>query len=91
MRSTIRRACWASTRGMLIARGDWKARCTSDFVIASKVTRLAIAGSTPSTWVRCQAIASPSRSKSVANQMSLAPFASRRSSVTVFALSPSIS
>jgi len=76
---------------MLIARGVWKARCTSDFVIASNVTRLARPGSTPSTCVRCHAMASPSRSRSVANQTSLAPLASFRSSVTVFTLSRSIS
>ena len=45
------------------------------------------AGSTPSTWVRCQAIASPSRSRSVANQMSRAFLASRLSSATRLALS----
>ena len=91
IRSTIRRACCASTRGMLILRGFSKARCTSDLVIASKVTRFACFGSTFNSSARCQAMASPSRSRSVANQISRAPFASLRSSVTVFFFAESTS
>ena len=84
MRSRIRRACWALTLYSSIGCGWSKARSISLFVIALKTTRFAWEGSTPRMFARCHAIASPSRSRSVANQIWLAPLAALRRSVTVF-------
>src|SRR5581483_11646275 len=64
--SRIRRACWASTRRRSISRGCWNASRIASRVISVNVTRLAEAGSTLSTSATWKAIASPSRSKSVA-------------------------
>ena len=63
-------------------RGSWNAFRIALRVISSNSTRLALSGSTPRSSARCQAIASPSRSRSVANQISLAPFASFFRAVT---------
>ena len=82
MRSRMRRACCAFTRLMSMARGSWNAFRIALRVISSNSTRLAFSGSTPSSSARCHAIASPSRSRSVANQISLAPLASFLSAVT---------
>ena len=64
----MRRACWASTSGMSMSRGASTALRTADFVISLYVTRrngFAPAPG-PSTSFRCQAMASPSRSGSLA-------------------------
>ena len=83
IRSRIRRACCALTRSILIGCGCLKASCTSALVTASNVTRFALIGSIPKSTARCQAIASPSRSRSVANQTSVESAASFLSSETV--------
>ena len=83
-RSRIRRACCASTRFISIDLGRENASATSDFVTASKTTRFASVGEIPSISARCHAMASPSRSRSVANQIALADLASFFSSLTVF-------
>ena len=70
-RSRIRRACWASTFRSSIFCGLAMARSTPLRVISSKSTRLT--GALVSSWpATCQAIASPSRSGSVARKTRLA-------------------
>ena len=82
MRSKMRRACCAFTRLISIGRGASNALRMAPRVISSNSTRFAFNGSTPKSSAKCQAIASPSRSKSVANQISLAFLASFFSAVT---------
>ena len=84
----MRRACCASTSGMSIPRGSATALRTADFVISLYVTRLngflPAAGS--STSCRCHAIASPSRSGSLARYISSADLTADLSSETTFSL-----
>ena len=65
-RSTMRRVCWASTRSMSIWRGCAKASLIADSVISLNVTRSVFSGGTWAASATCQAMASPSRSRSVA-------------------------
>ena len=66
MRSRTRRACCASTRSRSISRGLAMALCTTLRVISLKVTRRALSSGRFSSSFRCQLMASPSRSGSVA-------------------------
>ena len=70
----MRRACWALTNCMSISRGFRNASSTASLVISWNTTRLGgLARSCHSAAVwRCQEIASPSRSGSVAKKISLA-------------------
>jgi len=65
-RSRIRRACWALTKLASMSRGAWSALRTASFVTSWNSIRLIL----ELTWLRiearCQEIASPSRSGSVA-------------------------
>ena len=72
---------------MSMARGCSKASRISRSVMALKTTRLAESTSWLSASAKCQEMASPSRSRSVANQTVLAALAFFRSSVMVFLLS----
>jgi hypothetical protein len=84
MRSTARRACWASTSAVFRWRGASNAARIAGSVISSKVTRLVSSRSRSSTSAMCQAIASPSRSRSGASQTVLASLAALRSAATCF-------
>ncbi len=70
--------------------GLLKALAISPLVMAAKMTRLASLEEMPSSWARCQAMASPSRSKSVANQtcppVEVASLAARFRSLMTFSL-----
>ena len=76
-RSRMRRACWALTNCMSISRGCSNASSTACLVISWNTTRLGGFSnlSQPAAACRCQEMASPSRSGSVARKMSeaLAP------------------
>ena len=91
IRSKIRLVSWECTRSISIARGDWNASCTAFFVISWNVTRSIASSASPNSWARCQLIASPSRSGSVARYTRFALAASSRSSFTVSFLSFDIS
>ena len=65
-RSSTRRACCASTRFMSMERGFSSAALTAFSVISLNTMRDILEGSSFSTSARCQEIASPSRSGSVA-------------------------
>jgi hypothetical protein len=84
MRSTARRACWASTSEVFSWRGASKAARIAGSVISSKVTRLVVSTSRFSTSATCHAIASPSRSRSGASQTVSASLAALRSAATCF-------
>ena len=84
MRSSTRRACCAITRSILTVRGFFTAASIAGFVISWKTIRLVVIGSRPSTSHRCQLIASPSRSSSVASQTSSDLFAKDFNSLTTF-------
>ena len=73
-------ACWASTRSESMSRDAAKEFFTAFFVISLKVILLYFFLSRSSAVIRCQDIASPSRSGSVARYTVSAFFASRRSS-----------
>ena len=63
----MRRASWASTRRRSISRGSSMARWIASGVISWKtIRRTGIPDGGFSTSSRCQAMASPSRSSSVA-------------------------
>ncbi len=62
----MRRVCCASTRSMSISRGLANASLIADSVISLKVTRCCLSLATCAASATCQAIASPSRSRSVA-------------------------
>ena len=66
IRSRIRLACWASTISISIWRGCFIASLTAFFVISLNVIRKDFFGSRFNADIRCQLIASPSRSGSVA-------------------------
>ena len=69
IRSSIRLACWASTRFISMALGSFKDVFTAFFVISLKLIRytfLSFTSSSFSAFNRCQEMASPSRSGSVA-------------------------
>ena len=93
MRSRICRACCASTSCISTVRGCLMAASMAGLVISWNVMRLVRCGSRPSTSHKCQAIASPSRSSSVASHTLSAPTALTAflSSVITFFLSGSIS
>ena len=59
-------ACCASTVFKSISLGSFIAFCTADFVISLKVTLVILSLSSSNIFARCHAIASPSRSGSVA-------------------------
>src|SRR3990172_5797378 len=65
-RSRTRRACWASTFFWSILPGCANAALIARAVISLNVTRYTFRPLTGSSWARCQPIASPSRSGSVA-------------------------
>jgi len=67
-RSTMRRVCWASTRWLSISRGFENASRMAPSVISLKVTRLVFDAGMWAASATCQAIASPSRSRSVARK-----------------------
>ena len=85
-RSRNRRACWALTRFSSIRPGFRKAASIADWVISLKTTRRKRSGSPPISSCRCQAIASPSRSRSVARYTCSDPSARRLSSETTLSL-----
>ena len=62
----MRRVCCASTRSISIARGWANASRMAASVISLKVTRLCLDAGTLAASATCQAMASPSRSRSVA-------------------------
>ena len=62
----IRRDCWASTRFWSMSRGWANASRMAGSVISLKVTRRVLAAGTLAASATCQAMASPSRSRSVA-------------------------
>ncbi len=65
-RSITRLACCASTKSSFIARGFLMASFIASSVISWKTIRSAFFGSTFSACIKCHAMASPSRSSSVA-------------------------
>ena len=67
-RSSTRRACCASTRFTSRSRGWAKALSMALLVISWKTMRRTLAGSSLATCIKCQEMASPSRSSSVASQ-----------------------
>ena len=75
-RSSTRRACWAITKGMLTCRGLSMARKMAFLVISLKTMRLVLASASPRASCRCQLMASPSRSSSVASHTVSADLAS---------------
>ena len=85
-RSRNRRACCAFTRFSSISLGWAKASRIALLVISLNTTRRKRAGSPPISSLRCQAIASPSRSRSVARKTAPVLPASRLSSPTTFSL-----
>ena len=90
-RSRICRACWALTSCISMMRGLAIADSRALLVISWKTIRLVVLGSSFNTSVKCQAIASPSRSSSVASQTVSACLTDFLSSVMTFFLSGSIS
>src|SRR3954449_1361045 len=86
----MRRVCCASTRLWSISRGFAKASRIASGVISENVTRRALSGSTPAASATCQAIASPSRSRSVARKTVSADFASLVIAATCFLRSSEI-
>ena len=82
--SRILRACCALARFMLIARGFLMASCTAVLVISLNVILHFDSGSIFNTLARCHAIASPSRSGSVASSISSASAAMSLRSLTTF-------
>ena len=67
--SKIRRACCASTNSLLTFLGFSIAFKIADFVISLNVIRLVFSSLSPNVSYKCQEIASPSRSSSVANHI----------------------
>ena len=65
-RSKIRRACCASTKSTSILRGSLNAFLTASLVISLKTTRFLSSKGRPKICAKCQAMASPSRSGSLA-------------------------
>ena len=83
IRSNTRRACWASTMFISTVRGCSKASATAVFVISLKVIRQLDVVSTLRMYAKCQEIASPSRSGSVASNTALLSSAwATKSSIT---------
>ncbi len=78
----MRRACCALTRSRLMPRGWLNDSRIAPLVISLKVTRRRSDSGISSASARCQAIASPSRSRSVASQTASAPLAARRMSAS---------
>ena len=76
IRSKTRRACWASTKSISIWRGSLKAFLTASLVISLKTTRFFSLASKFKICAKCQEIASPSRSGSLARKTCLAFLAS---------------
>ncbi len=71
IRSSIRLACCAFTRFISTVRGDFTAAFRmAGLVISWKTILLVVLGSSPSTSHKCQLMASPSRSSSVASHTS---------------------
>src|SRR3990170_2366179 len=83
-RSRTRRACWASTFFWSILPGCANAALIARAVISLNVTRYTLRPLTGSSWARCQPIASPSRSGSVATYSASAFSAAFFSSSTTF-------
>ena len=71
-RSKIRRACCASTKSISISRGCLKLSFTASFVISLNTTLFSFESSSSNMFDKCQAIASPSRSGSLARKTFLA-------------------
>ena len=69
-------ACWASTKLTSISLGSFIAFCTAVFVISLKVTLVILSPSISNIFAKCHAIASPSRSGSVARYTFFAALAS---------------
>ena len=83
-RSRMRRACCAFTRSASTVLGDSMALRMAGLVISEKTMRLVCSSFKPNASMRCQLMASPSRSSSVASHTVSAFFASDLSSVTTF-------
>ena len=66
-RSKIRRACCAFTRSASTVRGDSMAFKMAGLVISENTIRLVCSGWRPRASTKCQLMASPSRSSSVAS------------------------
>ena len=88
--SSTRLACWASTRLRSMSRGFSTALSIASRVISWKTILLVLSLSSPRVSLRCQAMASPSRSSSDASQTVFADFAACLSSETTFFLSAGI-
>ena len=89
-RSRIRRACWASTLLASMSRGCSKASRIAFLVISLNRTRWNVASVLPaSSSLRCQQIASPSRSGSAARKTDPTSFTAFLSSASVFFFSGS--
>ena len=89
--SNTRRACCAFTKPISMVRGVSIAFKMALFVISWKTILFAALGSNPNTWLKCQEMASPSRSSSEASQTVSAFFASFFNSFTTASLSEGIS
>ena len=85
-RSRIRRAIWASTFFASMVVGRSIAAAIASLVISWNRTRLTLPLSFPTASLTCQAIASPSRSGSVAIRIRSASFAALLSSAIAFCL-----
>ena len=85
-RSKILLACCASTRSLSIALGCSMPVFTPVFVISLNSTRLFSSSSNPSKYAKCQEIASPSRSGSVARYTQSEACAAFFNSSTSFSL-----
>ena len=83
-RSKIRRACCAFTRSASTVRGDSMAFKMAGLVISENTIRLVCSGWSPRASTKCQLMASPSRSSSVASHTVSAFLARDLSSVTTF-------
>ena len=81
-RSSTRRACCASTNSLLILRGFSTARRMAVLVISLKTIRSVFSSFKSRASLRCQAMASPSRSSSDASQTFSAFFAAAFNSLT---------
>ena len=83
-RSRMRLACCALTKSVSTVRGDSMAFKMAGFVISENTILLVWAGFRLSASIKCQLIASPSRSSSVASHTVSAFLARPLSSVTTF-------
>ena len=84
IRSSTRRACCASTIRWSIERSSFNASSTACLVISLNSSRPILRPFAPSSLARCQPMASPSRSGSVATKIWVTPLAASRSCLMTF-------